>query len=53
MSDVDLIQKHHVEFSCSAHNQAMDIIYSDEQTPEENLQPNRAYACCALALDAA
>ena len=35
MSDLDLIQKHHVDFSCSAHNQAMDILYSAEQTPEE------------------
>jgi len=35
MSDLDQMQRHHVEFSCSAHNQAMDILYSDEQTPED------------------
>jgi len=37
MSDTDLTQKHHVEFSCSAHNQAMDILYSGEASPEEIL----------------
>jgi tetratricopeptide (TPR) repeat protein len=37
MTDIDLTQQHHVEFSCSAHNQAMDILYSTEQEPEDVL----------------
>lgn len=37
MTEVDLTQQHHREFSCAAHNQAMDILYSESQTPKEIL----------------
>ena len=35
MSEHDLIQKHHRDFSSAAHNQAMDILYSEEQSSDE------------------
>jgi len=37
MSDTELIQILHREFSSLAHNRALDILFSDKQTPEETL----------------
>jgi len=34
MADLESIQKYHRVFSTTAHNQAMDILFSDEQTTE-------------------
>jgi tetratricopeptide (TPR) repeat protein len=35
MADAESIQEHHHRFSASAHNQAMDILYSDDPTDSE------------------
>lgn len=35
MADTESIQEYHHSFSASAHNQAMDVLYSDDPTDDE------------------